>query len=240
MRLFKRVLLCAGALALLLAGCGQDTPAQEEPPQTKAGPPQYGAAVPESAAVDDNWFSDTAMIGHSLMNGMELYSGLDTPDYYTLTGASVSKLLSSDEVTLPSGGTGRLADALAGSSYSRFYLFMGINEIAGELNALKSDYLRLVELVRSASPDASVYVLAVLPVTRDKAGGGTFTLERISAYNEMLQALCEEQSCWYIDLDQCVADEDGYLPDSSSSDGVHLHAQEYAVLRDYLKTHTVD
>lgn len=238
MNFLNFLLLLSASLFLPVTGCEDSSSVQ-----AAANLPEvalYDQAVPENDPVDDDWFSDTAMIGHSLMRGMEGYSGLDTPDYYTLSGSSVSQLLSSSEVELPGGGQGKLSTALGEQSYERVYLFMGVNEICGDLSTLKADYQQLLDLVRETSPEASIYVLAVTPVTRNKAAGGTFTLERISAYNEMLLDLCGEQECWYVDTYECFAGEDGYLPSGASSDGIHLKKEQYPVLRDYLKSHTVD
>lgn len=242
------LLLCAAALALL-AGCGlpDAVPTGSAAPAGPAagdGPaeivPKEDPVVPLRDAVDDEWFSNTAMIGHSLMEGMRANSGLNTPDYYTLTGASVSVLLSSGEVHLPDGSYGTLAGGLSGTDYDHVYLFMGINEVSGALDTLQSDYQRLLDLVREKAPRADIYVLAVLPVTEYKAAEGVFTVERITAYNEMLQTLCAQQGCWYVDVYNFYADPNGYLPASASSDGVHLYAGEYPELLRYIKRHTAE
>lgn len=232
-------LLCL-FLCLALVGCQAQTPSAPVYVSMALPVDSAAATADPPSAVDDSWFENTAMIGHSLMHGMELYSGLETPDYYTLTGGSVSQLLSSNEVTLPGGGTGTLADGLEGTSYGRFYLFMGINEVANPMDSIRQDYERLVDLVLANAPGAEVYVLAVIPVTRRKADGGLFTLERILDYNEMLQEVCSEYGCRYVDLYDCFADEEGYLPSSASTDGVHLKQDQYPVLLEYLKTHTAD
>lgn len=251
MRRSVPVILCAAVFALL-AGCswpsaGSDSP--ETPSPSDASPASAGVAeivpkedpvVPVREAVDDEWFSNTAMIGHSLMEGMRLNSGLDTPDYYTLVGASVAGLLSSSEVRLPDGRYGSLASALTGAGYDHVYLFMGINEIDGALDALRSNFQQLLDLVRDKVPGADIYVLAVLPVTRDKAAEGVFTVSKITAYNEMLQQLCAEQGCWYVDTYNFYADNDGYLPASASNDGIHLYAGEYPELLRYIKRHTAE
>ena len=240
--------LCAAALALL-AGCGpQDavptgSAAPAGPAASESVPvivPKEDPVVPLRDAVDDEWFANTAMIGHSLMEGMRANSGLDTPDYYTLTGASVSVLLSSGEVHLPDGSYGTLAGGLSGTDYDHVYLFMGINEVSGALDTLQSDYQRLLDLVREKAPHADIYVLAVLPVTEYKAAEGVFTVERITAYNEMLQTLCAQQGCWYVDVYNFYADPNGYLPASASNDGVHLYAGEYPELVRYIKRHTAE
>lgn len=199
---------------------------------------EYGVPLPEGEAVSDDWFDDAAFIGHSLIQGFAGYSGLSGPDYYYLPGSSVETILYSKEVTLPGGGSGSLKSGLSGHIYDRVYLMMGINEIAGDLGVLKADYLDLIELMRSYCPDAELYVLSVLPVTQRKDAGGDFTIKRITAYNEMLTQLCAEQECWYVDLYACFADEDGFLPSSASSDGIHLKKEQYAVMLDYLRTHT--
>lgn len=251
MRRALPMLLCAAVL-LLLAGCSgpaaetgsPETAGPEDASPASASPaeivPKEDPVVPLREAVDNEWFSNTAMIGHSLMEGMRLNSGLDTPDYYTLVGASVTGLLSSSEVCLPDGSYGTLAGALAGTSYDHVYLFMGINEIDGALDALHQQYQRLIDLVRSTVPSADIYVMAVLPVTRDKAAGGVFTIDRITAYNGMLQELCTQQGCWYVDVYNYYADKDGYLPSSASNDGVHLYAGEYPELLRYIKRHTAE
>ena len=228
------------ALSLLpLEGCSF------QPAQEAAGTAgisvsaEYGEPLPESEAVTDDWFSDTAFIGHSLIQGFAGYSGLATPDYYYLSGASVETLLYSSEVTTPDG-TGKLRTALGNHEYERVYLMMGINEIAGDVTVLKSDYLELIDLVRENNPDATLYVISVLPVTEKKDAGGDFTIDRITRYNDMLMELCAEEQCWYVDLYSCFADANGFLPSSASSDGIHLKKEQYAVMLDYLRTHTAD
>ena len=117
---------------------------------------------------------------------------------------------------------------------------MGINEIDGALDTLRGSYQQLLDLVRANVPSADIYVLAVLPVTKEKAAEGVFTIDKITAYNGMLQELCAEQGCWYVDTYNFYADKDGYLPSSASSDGVHLYAGEYPELLRYIKRHTAE
>lgn len=203
-------------------------------------PVDYSIPLSLSEAVSDEWFEDTAFIGHSLIQGFSGYSGLTQPDYYYLAGSSVKNLLSSGNVTQPDESQGTLASGLAKQTYQRVYLMMGINEVAGQRASLKADYLELINLVRAYNPDAEIYVLAVLPVSYNKSAAGTFTITRILAYNEMLRELCGEEQCWYVDLYSCFANEDGYLPSAATSDGIHLKAAQYKVMLDYLRTHTAE
>lgn len=232
------------ALSLLpLEGCVLSevevaTPVIPEEPPAVVVEYEYGVPLPESDPVDDEWFEDTAFIGHSLIQGFSAYSGLNQPDYYYLAGSSVKTLLSSSQVSQP-GGTGTLRSGLKKQSYDKIYLMMGINEVSNKMSTSRSDYLSLITLVRDYNPDADIYVLAVLPVSARKASGGVYTIENITAYNTMLMELCAEQNCWYVDLYSYFADENGCLPSSVASDGVHLNPKQYSIMLEYLRTHTV-
>ena len=70
-----------------------------------------------------------------------------------------------------------------------------------------------------------------------KSAQGTFTMERVLAYNEKLLELAQEREMWYLDLVEALADDTGYLPANVTTDGVHFTAEEYAVWLEYLRTH---
>lgn len=198
----------------------------------------YSKPLSSSEAVSNDWFENTAFIGHSLIQGLSDSEVLPEADYYHLAGSSVSSLLSSGKVKQPDGSSKSLVSGLEKQTYEKVYLMMGINEVAGTKKAMKADYLKLINTVRTYNPDAEIYVLAVLPVSYSKSSAGTFTIERIQAYNEMLREICGEEQCWYVDLYACFANEDGYLPSSAATDGIHLKSKQYTVMLDYLRTHT--
>lgn len=215
------------------------TPSVEEtvpPEQVPAA--EYGVPLAAHEAVGDEWFEDAAFIGHSLIFGLSEYSGLET-DYYSLSGSSARTIVRSSEVSLPGGKKGTLESGLAAHSYEKIYLMIGINEVCNDLEWLKVDYLNFLELVRKYNPDADIFVLAVAPVTRTKDAGGTFTIKNILKYNDMLRELCAEEGCWYIDTYAAFADGEGFLPSSSSSDGIHLTVGAYKEMLEYVRTHTL-
>ena len=233
------------ALSLMpLGACSDETFTEPESPpplvevQPSEEPLDYGAPLPKNDPVDDEWFSNTAFIGHSLIYGFSEHGGLPEADYYYLAGSSVRNLMSSDQVNLADKSKGTLVSGLENKTYERIYLMMGINEIAGQRSQMKADYVKLIDLVRTYNPDAEIYVMAVIPVSYAKSSAGTFTLERILAYNEILLEICVEQECWYVDTYSCFANEDGYLPAASASDGIHLKSEQYKIMLEYLRTHT--
>lgn len=187
--------------------------------------------------VDDSWFDDSIFIGHSLIEAFSMYSGLDDVRHYSKVGATVDELMSYSGFSLPSGGTGSLSTALGQESCSRVYVMMGINEIGNGTSSFINDFDRLVDTVRAKLPNATVYVLAVTPTTRNKSNSSVFNRSNIMAFNEALVNYCTENNYVYVDLFDCFADAEGYLPSSSSSDGIHLNANQYPIMLEYLKTH---
>lgn len=212
---------------------------EETVPPSAAESAEYGVPLAAHEAVDDDWFEDAAFIGHSLILGLSEYSGLDTADYYSLSGSSARTIVRSSSVSLPDNKTGTLESGLSQHSYNKLYLMIGINEVCNDLEWLKVDYLNFLDLVRKYNPNADVYVLAVAPVTRTKDAGGTFTIENILNYNDMLKELCAEEGCWYIDTYTAFADSEGFLPSSSSPDGIHLTVSAYKEMLEYIRTHTL-
>jgi len=68
----------------------------------------------------------------------------------------------------------------------------------------------------------------------------TFNMERIALYNEKLRSIAAEKRCYYLDLISALSGEDGYLPASETTDGVHFTAGTYAKWLDYLRTHYIE
>ena len=212
---------------------------EETVPPSATETAEYGVPLAAHEAVGDEWFEDAAFIGHSLILGLSEYSGLETTDYYSLSGSSARTIVRSSEVSHPDGGKGTLESGLAKHSYEKIYLMLGINEVCNDLEWLKVDYLNFLALVRKYNPNADIFVLAVAPVTRTKDAGGTFTIANILKYNDMLQELCKEENCWYIDTYTAFADGEGFLPSSSSPDGIHLTVSAYKEMLEYVRTHTL-
>ena len=172
---------------------------------------------------EDDFFSDAAMLGNSLVDGMMLYSGLPM-SYYGGTGLTVFK--------------NKLNDLLL-KSYGKVYIEFGINEIGGSVDSFISEYRNIVNRIHAALPDAQVYLMAITPVTKAKNDAGTFTMKKIASFNEALYALAEETDCWYLDSCGGLCDGTGYLPQSYAGwDGSpHLEVAGYKAWAELIRTH---
>ena len=230
--LINALLASLTAVSVALSGCQSLLPPAYD----------YSRPVPESAQREDAWFDGSAVIGHSLMEGFEMFSKVDADiHYFTDTGISAKGALSFGGFDLPGGGTGTLGDGLGQKEFSKVYIMLGINEITISKDRLKENMANLIQLVRDSQPEGiPVYVLNLTPSTRKRSDSTDFNQANIKRLNEALAELCQEQECYLVDLWACFADEDGYLPAEKSTDGVHLKAPQYRVMADYLLCHTVE
>ena len=179
----------------------------------------------EMPAADAEYFADAAMLGNSLVDGMKLYSGLEM-DYYGLTGATVFE---------------NDAGALLEHSYGKVYLEFGINELSYNTAPIIAAYGEIIDQIRTAMPEAELYVMSLTPVTEKRDDGGMFTQRAIEELNAALKNLCAEKRCWYVDVFSPLLDEDGWLAeDYAGWDGSpHLSTEGYRAWADVLRTYYV-
>lgn len=175
---------------------------------------------------DDSFFDDAAMVGNSLVQGMQLYSGLSNIDYYCYQGISVNTVDS-------------YVTELCKKQYGKVYIELGINEISLTPESFAAAYGKSIDRIREAMPDADIYIMAVTPVTQARSSEGTFTMKRIGGFNEALRALAAEKECWFLDCCTPLCDETGYLKSIYSGwDGSpHLSVQGYKDWADVMRTY---
>ena len=210
-----------------------------EPPAEEIIEPPFSPDLSEQEPVEDTFFDDTAFVGNSLVRGLELYGGMKGGDFRAVTSTTVVNIDMNKSVDLKNGMKGTLLQKLFEKQYGKIYVLLGINEISFEPDYFAELYGEMLDKIRENEPDADIYIMGLSPVTRTKAQEKVFTPERLAAYNEALYALALEKECYYVDLMDALADEEGYLPEEKSVDGVHLTRSKYMEWADYLRTHYV-
>ncbi len=224
------------ALSLFLGAC-------QSPASGGHGPAgyDYASPVPESEPVGDEWFDDSCIIGHSLMEGFEGFAKVKANiHYFTSTGLSAAGTLGYKKFDLPDGGTGTLEQGLSQREFGKVYIMLGVNEISISSNSYKENMGEIIDTVRNIQgEDVPIYLMNLTPTTRNKSSSGPFNKENVTRLNAALLEVAQDKECFYLDLYSCFADSEGYLPSEKSTDGVHVTAGQYQVMADYLKRHTV-
>jgi lysophospholipase L1-like esterase len=118
----------------------------------------------------------------------------------------------------------RRVDAIKAVKPKKVFLMAGINGLQQQsLSDFEYWYAALVDSIRSAVPDAELYIESILPVT---SYSDYCDNEKIREANAILQRLAEERDIQYIDVYSAFA-QDGALPETMSYDGLHLTEEAY-------------
>jgi hypothetical protein len=213
-----------------------DIPSPSPSPPPEDLPPN----IPVQPRMEDDFFADAAFMGNSLMDGFRLFSGIATCDYYAATSMTVLGAASTYCITLDSGSAGTMIDGLTQKPYGKIYTLLGINEIGMNVDAFIEQYGAMLDTIIAAQPDCVVYVMGITPVSQAKSSShDLFNMPRINEYNAALKQLAGDKGCYYMDLVEAIAGEDGFLPSTVTSDGVHFTADVYVKWAEYVRTHYV-
>lgn len=191
-------------------------------------------APTEPVQIDESWFNDALFIGDSRTEGLSVYGRLGEAHYFCKVGMSVynvQKAWCSDKEF----GKTNLSGLLSTHSYGKVYINLGLNEVGYDHAQVLEKYAKLVDLVREKQPDAVIILQGIMTVSRAKAKSKQyFSLENIDDLNQGIEAIANGEQIRYIDVNEWIADEEGYLPDDLSNDGCHLQGAGYSDWSDWI------
>ncbi len=188
-------------------------------------PEPFSPDLVKGEAMPIEFFNKSAFFGNSLVDGFRLFSGVVAADYFAKTSLTVNNAQTQ-------------ISNMSVKEYDKIYILLGINEIGNHVDTFKADYAKMIDTIKVNNPESSIYIMSLTPVSRAKsAEGDTFSKERVDAYNKALYEIALEKECYYADIFTALANEEGFLPEKVTSDGVHFHAQHYLVWLEYLQTH---
>lgn len=201
------------------------------------------SSVAESAPVDDSWFDDACFIGHSQVVGMKNYFNLPNTEFYAVIGHKARSVVNFDYYELPNGRHGTLRDGLEMESYGKVYIMLGINDCYDRIEERMEEFLtpmrQILDMVRETQPDARIYLISLAPVGRITPNNEYYNLTSVLAFTQAVKGLSREYDTEYLDLFRLLCDDEGYFQARfDAGDGIHIKANEYGVIKDYLKCHT--
>lgn len=207
----------------------QDTKPSDGPQSGDDNPTVNSSTTPEKGK--DNYvsyFSDCAFIGDSRTEGLQRNVGLKQSSFFTQRGLMVSTALTSNRISLGKGKTGSLTAGLKQKKYKKIFLMFGVNELGWPYESTFTDkYLKLVESIHSAQPNAKIYIQSIIPVTKAKSDSDSiYNNKRIKSFNAALKKMCKANKIGYIDLTKFAGND--VLPANAATDGVHL-TKEYCI-----------
>ena len=190
-----------------------------------------------------SYFNDAIFLGDSRTLGISDYAGLDEADFFCDSGMTIFKLLEPDGVTYQKTGDKEdVSQVLQQKQYGKIYIMLGMNELGyGNTDMYLEQYRKVVEQIREWQPDAVIYIMANLHVSREKNNMETeFNNININDKNAASALLANGTDIFYLDANPLFTDSDGYLNAELTFDGVHLYAKHYDAWREFLLEHAVE
>ncbi len=140
----------------------------------------------------------------------------------------------------------RMEESIFALEPKKVFINIGTNDISSPdytRERLLAQYRKILEQIQARLPETKIYVLSYYPVNRELPGVdfaqvaamfGARTNDELRAVNGALEALASSLGCTYIDVFDCLTDENGNLRAEYTVEGMHMYANGYAVVLDRL------
>ncbi len=191
--------------------------------------------------VGEEYFDDAVFLGDSRTMGISDYSGVNA-DFFCENGMTIYKLLDEKGVTYQKTGEKvNLNQVMQQKQYGKIYIMLGMNELGyRDTNYFVEKYRDVLEQIREWQPQAVVFLMANLHVSAEKNNIQTeFNNININAKNVAEAALADGINVFYLDSNPVFTDENGFLKEDITFDGVHLYANYYMEWMDFIKEHGI-
>lgn len=212
-----------------------ETPAQPEKPQMPGVPTELPAVVTGAKyGEDESFFDDALFIGDSRMVSSAYYARLGKADYFTDVGMNVFQMFSVTASDDNFDATD-LTTLLQNRTYKKIFIMLGINECGYPMSSLLSAYQEDIDTLKSLQPDATIYLMKVYGVSRSVAESASyFSPQRLQEVNDGIAGLADGKKVHCLDASHLYCDDEGYMKEEYTSDGVHPYAKDAALFAQWL------
>lgn len=188
---------------------------------------------------DISWFDDALFIGDSRTVGLFEYGDLGSAEVLAESGMSVYKIFKK-EFAFSTGEKGTLEELLAQRQFGKIYLMLGINEIGYSFETTVTRYGEMVERIQQIQPDALIFLEANLHISKKKSEtSAVYNNANIDRFNQEIAALSDNESRFYLDVNELFDDEEGNLAEEYTADDAHVLAVYYPEWVSWLLKHAV-
>lgn len=197
-------------------------------------------ATPHGGA---EYLNKIVFLGDSRTYGLKAFSILDGGEKTTQVWTPKSGTMSIWDMQLQkivfpeSGNEITSAEAAAIKKPEILIISLGLNGVEiVKKDYFISEYIKLVNSIKNASPDTEIVLQSMFPVCR------SYTLlnnPTIQEGNKWIMEVAKQTGSHYLNTAEVLVDEDGFLIEEYSTDGCHLTPLGLDVQIEYICTHTV-
>lgn len=183
---------------------------------------------------DESFFDDALFIGDSRMVSSAYYARLGKADYFTDVGMNVFQMFSVTASDDNFDATD-LTTLLQNRTYKKIFIMLGINECGYPMSSLLSAYQEDIDTLKRLQPDATIYLLKVYGVSRSVAESASyFSPQRLQEVNDGIAGLADGKKVRCLDASHLYCDDEGYMKEEYTSDGIHPYAKDAALFAQWL------
>ncbi|MCR5398737.1 MAG: SGNH/GDSL hydrolase family protein [Lachnospiraceae bacterium] len=188
--------------------------------------------------VEPDYYADALFIGDSRIGGLGVYSGWSEATFCYKNGLSIYNMMEST-VNAGYGLNTTVPEVLAARQYNKIYVMFGINEIGtGYTSDFAEKFGENLAIIRTYQPDAKIIILANTYVTKEKdLSSPIYNNDNINAKNAAIAAYANGEDIFYFDMNPALVDDEGYMREEISRDGIHITAQYYYLWVDWMNEH---
>ena len=207
--------------------------------------PASSVLLAETEDAGQEYIDKLTFLGDSTTYGLKFYEVLTggknttqvwTPANGTLTLYNYAKAT----IVFPEDGQEiSIVDAVTRKQPEYLVITLGVNGVAEmDEDWFKQDYTALVQSVQAASPNTKIICNSIYPVENDYEFINSINNTNIPQANIWIQEVAEATGCKYTDSASVLKAEDGSLrEDYGNGDGIHLNADGFNAVLNYLRTH---
>lgn len=253
-------LICTLLFTPALASCDRDSGRSAS---SQSGTPIGGAPVmaeddgvklPASRDGGSEYIDSFVFIGESTTYHMKsrgvLSGGRETKQIWAPPSGTLNLDLTVDSVKIDYPETGEaltIAEAAQRKKPAYVMLTFGLNGAVQNIRRgekyYKNCYLKLINLIRDASPETVIILQSGFPVAKNMdMSSYTVTLDELNSYidtiNSWVYELARDEGLRYLDTSSILKDENNRLKSEyQAGDGYHLTTAAYREILYYIRTH---
>lgn len=207
--------------------------------------PASSVLLAETEDAGQEYIDKLTFLGDSTTYGLKYYEvlsgGKNTTQVWTPASGTLTLFnYATATIVFPEDGQEiSIVDAVTRKLPEYLVITLGVNGVSMmDEDWFKTDYTALVQSVQAASPDTKIICNSIYPVENDYEQIESINNTNIPQANEWIKAVAEATGCKYADSASVLKAEDGSLrEDYGNGDGIHLNADGFNAVLNYLRTH---
>lgn len=187
--------------------------------------------APENTVTEQDYssiLSNSLFIGDSRTEGIRKFTVASTYSHFCCdVGISINDITSKDFFIGDSNTN--LITAITNNKYQNIFICVGYNELGWDYeDVFIQKYSALIDEIKEISPSSKIYVQAILNIAQNaNVYEEAENNDRINLYNSKIETMCMEKEVSYINLNSEFTDENGYLMEITTEDGIHFTNEYY-------------